>query len=402
MTRFNASSKGKLDSSSAPESVPPRADHSLTVARTENSAGNHLLAKLLGAALAIPAGSALAEGPPPISEIKLVYFDFQDWQSGGEDRMHIKSPMIWFATPLGDSWSVEGTLQLDDISGASPQYLDSLSGASGVGINDRRQWGDVRVSRYFERFSLSLGGAVSTEDDYISRSASIEGRWWTEDKNTTVSFGISPNFDRITSSNDGTLLERRRAFTYLVGLTQVLSPNSLLQSNFSYATGDGYHSDPYKFFDKRPTSRDQFAWLTRHNYFVAAADAALHTDYRFYWDSWSVQSHLLEVKWYQPLGEHFMVRPGIRYYSQDSAEFFSSEFPPLDENSNYSPDQRLASYGSLSYGLKVEYAIGEHVTLDALVQFIEQRGSWKLFGSGNSELKDYHARYTGVGVTAKF
>jgi hypothetical protein len=369
-------------------------------ASSKNS--SQLFAQLLTAALAIPAGSALAESPPESASIKLMYFDYEDWQEGGQDRMHIKSPMIWFATPIADSWAVEGTLQLDDMSGASPQYLDSLSGASELGIKDRRQWADVRVTKYFERFSLSLGGAVSTEDDYISRSGSLEGRWWSEDKNTTVSFGISPDFDRITSTNNTDLIERRRAITYLLGVTQVLSPNALLQSNFSYANGAGYHSDPYKFFDKRPEGRDQFAWLTRHNYFVEAADAALHTDYRYYWDSWSVRSHTLEMKWYQPIGEHFMIRPGVRYYSQDSAEFFSTEFPPQEDGAIYSPDQRLASYGSFSYGLKLEYSLGEHVSLNALVQFIEQRGSWKLFGSGDEDLKHYKARYTGVGVTAKF
>ena len=59
--------------------------------------------------------------------------------------------------------------------------------------------------------------------------------------------------------------QKRNSLEFLVGVTQALSPNSIVQSNLTYYTGHGYYSDPYKTLDTRPDERRTFAWLTRYN-----------------------------------------------------------------------------------------------------------------------------------------
>jgi hypothetical protein len=316
--------------------------------------------------------------------------------------MTVKTPIIWTRVPLLDVWEVEAAVLLDDMSGASPQYLDSLSGASGLGVEDDRKAYDLKVTRHFDRYSLALGGSYSDEDDWTSRSGVLEGRWWTDDKNTTVLLGASPTFDDITSTNNIELSEDRTTLGWILGVTQVLSPISILQSNFVYQNGDGYHTDQYKFLDRRPRSRDEYIWLTRYNHYLESLGAALHNDYRFVTDSWGMSSHMVEVKWYQPVGEYVLVRPHVRYYTQSSAEFFSTEFPPTDFEKNVSFDQRLSAFGSFSLGIKAEVAISETISFDLLAQWIEQRGSWRAFGEGTEGLKDFKAQVIGAGISAKF
>ncbi len=65
------------------------------------------------------------------------------------------------------------------MSGASPQFHDSLSGASGIGVHDYRAAGDGKLTKYFDRWAVGVGGAYSHERDYISRSVAVDVRTWT-------------------------------------------------------------------------------------------------------------------------------------------------------------------------------------------------------------------------------
>lgn len=293
------------------------------------------LTSLLSAALAIPglgiSGSALAQSSGP-AEVRFQWATYRDYQNNGvdgaQDRITVSSPMMWARIPLGETTEIEASGVLDSVSGASPYYLDALTGASGTGIEDHRSAGDFKVTHYFERFSLGAGYAGSIEDDYISRSGTLEAKYWTADKNTTFAASYAFDGDRITSTNNALINESRHTGHYLLGITQVVSPVAIMQSNVTYDNANGYLSDSYKLLDLRPGSRDSFAWLTRYNRYIESLDGSLHTDYRLAHDSFGVTSHTFEVAFYKPIGEKWMVRPRVRYYSQHKANFFRTTFPP--------------------------------------------------------------------------
>jgi hypothetical protein len=111
---------------------------------------------------------------------------------------------------------------------------------------------------------------------------------------------------------------------------------------------------------------------------------------------------MLEMKWYQPMLTGLMLRPNLRWYSQSAAHFFDETFPPSTIDSLWSYDQRMGSFGGLTYGLKAEYQLTEAISVDALVQWTEQRGSWAALSSGSDAIPDFYARYSGVGVSARF
>lgn len=364
------------------------------------------LAALMSAALAIPglglprAGSA--ETPPDQPIVRFRYANYRDYQEGRERRMRVHAPMLSLETPLGDRNYIETSFTYDSMSGASPYYLSTLTGASEVGIRDTRRAGDLKFTRVFERFSVGVGGRVSDEDDYLSRGFVTDARVWTPDKNTTFALGFASDNDDISSTLQSDFNDDRRTQSYFFGVTQIINPVSLVQSNIGYTHARGYQSDPYKTLDNRPRSRGMWAWLTRYNLFFRELESSLHADYRFFIDTWGIKSHMLEVAWYQPVGTAWMIRPHVRYYSQSGAEFFEGDFPPLNSERFYSADHRMGDFGSLGAGVKLIRDLGKGFSADISFESFLQKPSFKLGGSSVSEIEDFYAAFFSLGVAKKF
>jgi hypothetical protein len=363
------------------------------------------LTALVSAALAIP-GISLAQTSPLPASLSLGYLQYEDSQRSG-DRITVQSPLLSFQMPVGESSDLSGMMMYESISGASPLYLSTLSGASGLGVQDIRRSANGVFTNYFENFSLGVGGSFSNEDDYSSTGAVLENRIWTEDKNTVLNLSIGGDFDNIGSTNDPALLENRKTYSFLIGLTQIIDPISLAQTNLTYSSGDGYFSDPYKTYDNRPRSREEFAWLTRYVRYLEDTDSSLHLDYRFYRDTFGVNAHTFELAWYKPLGEVWIVRPNLRYYSQNRASFFSNgRFPEEAPERFFSADQRLASFGEWGLGVKVSRQILEKTTIDLSLQGFQQRSGFhlsSLYGEGGSgNIEPFFGWFTIISVTKNF
>lgn len=372
-----------------------------------------LAASLLAAALLLPGVQALADEPPQGGSISLRYLDYADRQSG-LDRIHAHSPSIAVTAPIASDWSIEGTLTADDVSGASPRYHTAVSGASHM--QDERKAGDIAVTRYFRRGTLTAGAAYSTEHDYVSRALSLNGTVSSEDNNTTWAFGLAGSRDRIDPVNHVVVDEHKRTVSVLAGVTRVLTPNDIGQLTLTRTNGDGYFNDPYKLFDNRPRSRRQNTVLLRWNHFVDSTGGTSRLSYRYYSDSFRIRAHTLSGEYVQPLGGGWSIVPELRLYTQSAAYFYydpvydgtlGPPFPPgfsngADPNRLSSPDQRLSGFGAVTAGLKVVRAIGKLWTVDVKVEGYEQRGNWRLFHDGSPGLAPLHARIFQVGLTRRW
>jgi hypothetical protein len=370
------------------------------VAATERSAS-----ALFAAALALPGLAvniaAQAATPPTERTLELQYSHYQEFQPGAE-RMEISAPSLFVLTPVGEQWAANLFLTTDSISGASPLYHDTLSGASGEGVNDFRKAATASVTRYFERATLRFGGAYSTEDDYIGRSLSVGGSIDSEDRNTTYDVGIAFNRDGIDSTNDIANNETRRGEQLNIGITRVLSPTSIIGASLGFAHGSGYFSDPYKPLDKRPDARDETTFLLRYNKFFTDADAALRVSYRYYKDSWALDGHTLDAAWEQSLPNDFVLTPSLRFYSQSKADFYVD--PPFGAGfypgRNYSADARLSSFGAWDVGLKLGLPEFYGWRGEVKFEFYRQKNNWAL-GSG-AELLPFSARTWQFGLKHRF
>jgi Protein of unknown function (DUF3570) len=370
--------------------------------------GSSIATSLMAAALALPgivaAPVAKADAVPEKTTIGFKYLQYKENQQTGE-RMKVSSPSMFFLAPIKDKYSIEGSFVLDSMSGASPRAYNTLSGASGKGIRDYRKAGDLKVTAFLDRAAIGVGIASSQEHDYESTAFSLDGRLSTANNNTTFAAGVGYSDDEIGSSNNITLQEKRRTTDALFGVTQVLTPNDLVQSNITVSTGKGYFSDPYKDFDKRPNSRTAWTWLTRYNHYFAGPGAALHTSYRYFKNDWGIAAHTIEAAWYQPVGTGWTLRPSLRYYTQRAANFYRD--PPFDfvgaaTATHFSADTRLSAFGAVTLGMKVAKEFAHDWTIDLKYEWYQQRSAWRLGGDGSPGVENFTAKWWQIGISKKF
>ena len=78
------------------------------------------------------------------------------------------------------------------------------------------------------------------------------------------------------------------------GVSQILSRSAIVRVGLNYTYSDGYLSDPYKLNDQRPQSHERIALSAGYRHFLIDANASVQFDYRYYADSWGVDSQLFE------------------------------------------------------------------------------------------------------------
>lgn len=368
-----------------------------------------LAASVLAAALLLPGVQAYAETAPANGSISLGYLNYQDSQPG-LDRITVHAPSVSITAPVAGVWSVGANLVADDVSGASPRYHTAVSGASRM--HDHRTAVDSAVTRYFERGSLTVGGAYSTEHDYVSRALSLQGTIESENHNTSWTAGLGHADDRIDPVNRIVSNEKKRTTSLLLGVTQVLTMNDIAQLTLTHSMGDGYFSDPYKTLDQRPRSRDVSTLLARWNHHFAGSDGSSRLSYRYYSDTFGIRAHTLSGEYVQPLADGWTVTPELRLYSQRAASFYfdpvydaklGAPFPPAYQANGYtSADQRLSGFGAVTLAFKVSKRIDKLWSVDVKLEQYEQRGSWRLFSKGSPGLAPLRAQSLMLGINRQW
>lgn len=402
--------------------------------------GSNLSRALTSAALALPAvaaslPAAAQTAPPEKLTVGMKWLEYQDY-SGDETLMGVRAPYVYVEAPIDESWGIEASLLIDAIAGATPLAAvaggtDATSGASGgrptrdavttlmsaaaealdaaagggsgtADVSDRRVAFDSKATYYFDRGAVGFGYAYSDESDWTSRAGSVDLRLATPDNNRTYSFGLGFTSDNIRSVADASVDEDRATWEALLGVTQVISQTQLIQSNLTVSYGRGSFDDVYRTGDVRPGERLAAAWLTRYRHFVPAFDAAFHADYRLFADDWGMIGHTFELAWYQPVGESWMLRPFLRYHSQDEADFYSSGAVPTNWSGLFSNDPRVGSFGALVPGLVVERTFEDGWTLQFHAEYYERNSDWHLIGNGSDGLEGLQAFVFIMGVRKSF
>ena len=141
-----------------------------------------------------------------------------------------------------------------------------------------------------------------------------------------------------------------------MGISQVISKQSLLRISANFTHSTGYLSNPYKkvfiqglgdqsslenagfnrvYYENRPDNRNQGSISLGYIQYISLLDSALHLDYRYFVDSWDISSHTFEASYHQPIAKNWMLVPHVRYYSQTDAAFYQAyyEAPRSDRKS---------------------------------------------------------------------
>ena len=382
------------------------------------------------AAMALPGLMPVAEAGR-VEETYNAEFQYGHYEESSE-RMLVDIFDVALSAPIGKTMTGSLSLVRDTMSGASPIYnrrangqaVQVLSGASrnantsdcGESICDQRDGITGGLTYFFDNSSLGIGGGFSQERDYTSRYVNTNFSLDLNKKLTTVNLSASLAFDEInpTEISGGFLRNRdcgelcsKTGQQYLVGVSQIIDKDSLVQSNLTFAYNTGYLSDPYKkvaFFsgdiftdlrnDTRPREKFQWAWLTQYvRHFGDLNNAALHVDYRYTTDDWGINTHTTEFSWHQPIAAGWQVIPRFRYYSQDQADFYHDV--ASDRSATfYSSDYRLAGFGTLSGGLKFSKSItglkGLHEGKFQLgAEFYDHSASYEIGGNRLGDFADF-------------
>ena len=334
--------------------------------------------------LSVPQRNAKAEST--------LHYKFQTWQED-DDRIRVDSHYAEAEQTWANGSNLRVVGLVDTITGATPTGQPAPEGSDQVPLStleDERRGYQVEYTQPFESFDLALGYGSSKEIDYFSDVWSLNSSIYFNQKNTTLLLGYARADDDVTAAF---LPEPRQKKVQdaIIGFTQVVSPQTTFTANLSFGYEEGYLSDPYKIIQKRteilpgleldltfpenrPSQREKVIGFLSVNYALEDLNAALEMSYRYLRNDWGVRSQTLEWSWFQRFGERFILRPGIRYYRQSAADFYTLDLdnspivpPPVatGDAPYYSADYRLSDMDTWMLGLRAIWDINEHVSVDA-------------------------------------
>jgi hypothetical protein len=334
------------------------------------------LLALTASALALPGLSeqARADAPPTQSTASLRISTYEEDEldasarlAGSVERYDIDIQQLRLQMPVGDSYALTLNTSHESMSGASPWYTirrgDGSTGVvmSSATIHESRRDYSANLRRYLTNGAIGFTVSGSDENDYESLSAGIDAERHFNDNLTTIAAGLGYSSDELEPTQQRGFIRitsgEKRSRSAFISVSQILNRDSVIQTGISLTTLTGYLTDPYKLNDNRPDERTQVAWTTAWRRYFTVADAALQADYRIYHDDYGVDSHTVDLAWYQNVGADWQVVPGIRYYTQSAADFFR-QAPVFGLVLPYqSTDFRLSSYGAWSGSLKVQWEL---------------------------------------------
>ena len=259
--------------------------------------------------------------------------------------------------PLSDTLAVEGTLVYDAMSGASPLYFNTLSGASGLGVTDYRTAGDVQGHQVFRRLRRSASAARTRASAITSRAParSTCARGPTT-RNRTCAFGIGG--DERPHQRD----QRRRAqdahretLRFPASASRRRCRRQRDRRSRTSRTRTATATTPIR------TSRSTRGPTTRRIVRVAhalqpvlrAADATLQLAYRYSSIRSATTRTCSRRRGCRRCRAGFTLTPALRYYTQSAADFYHD--PPFPQRlrrraSRTRADTRLASFGAITAG----------------------------------------------------
>ena len=369
------------------------------------------------------------------------------------NRVNAVEPVIKARRYLGDDEFLDLKLVVDSLTGSTPTgavpttQVQTYTRPSGNGtytvtggevplddtFHDTRTALSANWEKPFSRFSKgNFGINFSNEFDFRSQGVNANFSHDFNQRNTTLSLGFALENDTIDplggiplelstvasaaagggNEDDGfeegdddayegagndDLPANRRATSdsrdqvdLLLGLTQIISPRTIMQFNISHSESNGYHNDPYKvisivdaapgpnqgeplenIYESRPDSRSKtaFYWETRHSF----DRDAIGFSYRYMSDDWGIKSHTAELRYFLMMDDGSYWQPHLRYYQQSAADFYRTLLLNSEPVPQYvSADYRLGDMTGITYGLKYSHLLENDKRVEFRLEMMSQ------------------------------
>jgi len=363
------------------------------------------LTRATACAIAVLASQAAITAPAVADDhVETTTTWYQENRRGGLGGLTVISPMFDLAFDLGSHTNVDLGYTADAVTGATATVYSVDAVSSATKFSDFRNEGKLALTFSGRRSSLSMGGSVGAERDYLSITAGGGGSVDLPGKNTTFAIQYAHNFDQVCDHDNAmaTPLERRPLAgvdpcnknnglfgkdapgmtvwhdisidTAQATVTQNLSPTMNLQLALWGQIVNGFQSDPYRRVqigqnepqEHQPDVRDRIALAVKWNRFFPGLHAALHANLRGYSDTWGVESGAAEMAWTQYFGDSLLIDLHGRLSQQTAATFFKDAFFYQTESTAgayFTGDRELSPVRNIMVGarlLVVSTASDEH------------------------------------------
>jgi len=290
---------------------------------------------------------------------------YHAYSGGGLD---VSGPSILVRKQLGKYSSLFGNYYVDSISSAS---IDVVTTASPY--TEYREEKTAGSTFLYEKTLFNLSFTNSEESDFSANSATFGISHSLFGDLTTVSLGYGQGWDTIrrradkAGNIDPDFEEKADRQRFRLGLSQVLSKNSLIDLNYELITDEGYLNNPYRSVryldgsggyqfqaEQYPNTRTSHALGLKALYYLPYR-AVVHGEVRGFIDTWGINAMIGEVGYVHPLGKAWTLEASYRYYTQSRADFYSDLFPRQDAQNYLARDKELGTYYSHGLGLGASY-----------------------------------------------
>jgi len=276
-------------------------------------------------------------------------------------------------------------------------------------------------------YAVNAGVSASKEFDYLHLGLNARVSRDFNQRNTTLSAGFAFSQDEIDpiggtpsgltemlpasddddEDDDGAgrrkgPAEDKDGLDIVLGLTQVVSRNLLLQLNYSYSDASGYLTDPFKilsavdgvagdavpvapvpgadgpshlyYYENRPDSRVKHSLYSQAKYYMNGK--VLDASYRYMTDDWEIDSHTVDLRLRLPLWGSQYVEPHLRFYTQTAADFYHLSLVDSEPLPEYaSADYRLGDFDAITAGLKYGWKTSGGNDMHFRLEFYKQSGN---------------------------
>jgi hypothetical protein len=304
-----------------------------------------------------------------------------------DNRIAVRTYSIDYEQKLLDWATIKGDLTYDGISGSTPTGTYYYPPGDGkirtTKIDDIRRAMSVQVEFQAGIQTITPGFSYSDERDYESYGISLSDAIAFNEKNTILNLGFARTFDSVLNyPRDGHSRDWQEKETTdgLIGISQLLTPNTIFSADFTFGYASGFLSDPYRQTEfvypghkfgvvrneNRPSDLYKQTLQTSITYYIESMNGSIEASYRFYHDSYEIYANTLALTWHQWFGQHLILEPTFRFYEQGAASFYEPLFHTDPANLQYySSDYRLSEFYSLYYGAQLTVVVNSHLHLIA-------------------------------------
>ena len=240
---------------------------------------------------------------------------------------------------------------------------------------------------------------LSNESDYVGQQLAASYDRDVHGDQLNLSVGTSYGWDRIDPlANDRSQSGPASKTTMHANAvaTQVIGPSTQLRAGIEYNVVDGLQHNPYRNVyaggsrvpERHPDHRERRDVFLKLNQYLSNR-SSLKFSYRFYNDSWGIDSHELGSKLSQYVTHGVFASYEYRYYTQTQANFFRSEYATVNGIDGYlSGDYRVGPLSSHLFGVTLDVDLGGVAADHAVWSRFGLRTSYERYFNSNSYSAD--------------